>query len=84
MPTNSLRDEEANFSINVQKMDTPSNSSQSISKAGNRAPSKNGGNTIIKYQEVSEEVFIEDGYSNSDVPILSRVNKLVSAKTHLT
>jgi hypothetical protein len=39
MPMNAVRDAPPsdvakNFSINVQKMDTPSDSSQSISKAG--------------------------------------------------
>lgn len=89
MPMNAVRDAPpsdvaANFSINVQKMETPSDSSQSISKAGMKSPNKSGGNTIIKYQEVSEEVFVEDEYSNSDVPLLSRVTKLGLVRTYLT
>ena len=86
MPTNSVRDVPTdiakNFSINVQKMETPSDSSQSISKAGQRSPGKS--NTIIKYQEVSEEVFVEDEYQISTEPLIKRVNKLGLVRTYLT
>jgi hypothetical protein len=75
MASNALRDEPPadiakNFSIKVKKLKTPSDSSQSISKAGmSRSPEKTA-NTIIKYKEIEEEITVEDQFTNTNVPLL--------------
>jgi hypothetical protein len=64
-------------------LQTPSDSSQSVSKRVFGSPEYQG-NTIIKYQEVEEDVIIYDKYSNMDAPLLERVSRLIMFRAFLT
>lgn len=59
-------------------MSTPSESSQSITKKEVIA------NTIIKYQEVTEEILVDDRFVDSDVQLLERITKLIELRSFLT
>lgn len=78
------KDIATNFKINVEKMETPSNSSKSISKAEGRSPGKTTQNTIIKYKEVTEEILVDDEYQNSNLSLIMRVAKLKLVRSFLT
>ena len=41
-------------------------------------------NTIIKYQEVQEEILVNDKYENSELPLIERVTQLRLVRTFLT